>query len=183
LYDLIPPASKFASSSCLLPNERPATIFLNVIVGEKITKRVLCEICGKDLIDTTESGGSVPLEAFTSSTTEMMLAITTATDARYAKEAYLFVQEGLSKAKEMFSKSGKIGHVSGAQLLEALRELAIEKFGKEAKAKLNGWGLFKCEDFGEIVFNMVESGLLAKQEKDSKADFQGGYNFDVAFPC
>jgi uncharacterized repeat protein (TIGR04138 family) len=80
-------------------------------------------------------------------------------------------------------KSGNVvAHISGTQLLEALRESAIAKFGKEAKATLNGWGIFKCEDFGEIVFNMVERRLLTKQEKDSKADFQGGYDFNVAFP-
>jgi uncharacterized repeat protein (TIGR04138 family) len=43
------------------------------------------------------------------------------------------------------------------------------------------WGIRRCEDFGEIVFNMVEIGLLGKTEKDSRADFQSGYDFDAAF--
>ena len=63
-----------------------------------------------------------------------------------------------------------------------LRELAIESFGKRAKAWLNSWGIFKREDFGEVVFNLVKVGLLAKQAEDTKEAFQGGYNFDVAFP-
>jgi hypothetical protein len=43
------------------------------------------------------------------------------------------------------------------------------------------WGVCSCGDFGEIVFNLVESGVLAKTEKDSRADFQNGYDFEEAF--
>jgi uncharacterized repeat protein (TIGR04138 family) len=46
---------------------------------------------------------------------------------------------------------------------------------------LEEWGLRCCSDFGEIVFNMIEAGWLAKTEKDSRADFLGGYDFDEAF--
>src|SRR5262249_18550728 len=106
-----------------------------------------------------------------------------ASDPRYAKDAYQFVREGLDKSqKKIYIKFGGIGHATGVQLLEALRKLAIEKFGKQAKATLNGWGIFKCEDFGEIVFNLIEAKLLTKQETDTKGDFQGGYDFDAAFP-
>jgi len=47
---------------------------------------------------------------------------------------------------------------------------------------LNSWGIFKGEDFGEIVFNLIEAGLPTKQAEDTKADFKGGYDFDTAFP-
>ena len=43
------------------------------------------------------------------------------------------------------------------------------------------WGIRVCGDFGEIVFNMVDNGLLAKTEKDSRTDFQDGYQFEDAF--
>ena len=43
------------------------------------------------------------------------------------------------------------------------------------------WGIHNCRDFGEIVFNMVDNGLLAKTETDSRTDFQGGYEFDEVF--
>jgi uncharacterized repeat protein (TIGR04138 family) len=46
---------------------------------------------------------------------------------------------------------------------------------------LNEWGIGKCQDFGEVVFNMVESGLLAKTEKDTREDFKQGYDFTNAF--
>ena len=43
------------------------------------------------------------------------------------------------------------------------------------------WGIHNCRDFGEIVFNMVNHGLLKKTEEDSLADFEGGYDFEEAF--
>jgi len=43
------------------------------------------------------------------------------------------------------------------------------------------WGVHNCRDFGEIVFNMVETSLLAKTEKDTRDDFQNGYDFTDAF--
>jgi uncharacterized repeat protein (TIGR04138 family) len=46
---------------------------------------------------------------------------------------------------------------------------------------LEEWGVRNCRDFGEIVFNMVEIGLLAKTEKDTREDFDGGYEFEEAF--
>ena len=166
--------------------EREATIHLTQVVGSKMTKRDLCEVCGKEFVDMSGRGGCIALDALTSGgTTEMMLTFIVASDPRYPKAAYLFVQEGLSRTQTMFwepGKPGKPGHMSGAQLLEALRELAIESFGKRAKATLNAWGIFKCEDFGETIFNLIEAKLLVKQEVDTKKDFQGGYNFDTAFP-
>ena len=43
------------------------------------------------------------------------------------------------------------------------------------------WGVHNCRDFGEIVFNMVEIGLLAKTDRDTRDDFQNGYDFTEAF--
>lgn len=163
-------------------NTREATIHLTQIVGETMTKRDLCEVCGKGIADMVKHGDGLPLEAIATDTTETRLTLIVASDPRYAKAAYRFVQDGLTRAVTMFWEPGKPGHISGAQLLDGLRELAIESFGKRAKAQLNSWGIFKCEDFGEVVFNLVKVGLLAKQEGDTKEDFQGGYNFDEAFP-
>ena len=168
---------------CNKCNEREATIHLCQIVGDKMTNRDLCEVCGKEFADAAKSGGHIPFDTLISDgPTGMMLTLIVASDPRYTKSAYLFVQDGLTRAQKVFWKPGKPGHMSGTQLLEGLRELAIESFGKRAKATLNGWGVFKCEDFGEIIFNLIEAGLLTKQEQDTKVDFQGGYSFDTAFP-
>lgn len=99
-------------------------------------------------------------------------------DPRYTVEAYAFVRDGLEFTVRRLEKPR---HVSGQELLGALREFAIEEFGPMAKTVLNGWGIACTEDFGEIVFNMVETGLLGKTEEDSRADFAAGYDFDEAF--
>lgn len=105
-------------------------------------------------------------------------------DARYRRDAYCFVREALAVAEKKRSKFATHGppHVTGQQLLEAIRCLALERFGAQALPVLEGWGVRRCEDFGEIVFNMIESSLLGKTENDSRDDFKGGYDFSVAFP-
>jgi len=167
---------------CQQCHEREATIHLTQIVGDKLTKRDLCEVCGREFVDAAKFGKSIGLEALVAGRPEQTRYDLLAKDSRYAKGAYLFVQEGLAKAQKMFWTPSGPRHVSGTELLEGLRELAIETYGKQAKATLNSWGVFKCEDFGEIVFKLIEAGMLAKQETDTKKDFQGGYDFDAAFP-
>lgn len=99
-------------------------------------------------------------------------------DGRYDVEAYLFVQRALAALLE---KIGRRRHVSGGELLEGLRELALREYGPLSRDVLAHWGVRACPDFGEIVFAMVEGGLLAKTEEDRREDFQGGYDFGEAF--
>lgn len=114
---------------------------------------------------------------------EEALSLILAKDQRYHREAYLFVREALDHTQKSVGKEkhGCLRHVSGQELLEGIRDLALEQFGPMAAMVLAEWGVNRCEDFGEIVFNMVEGGLLAKTEKDSRADFAGGYTFQDAF--
>jgi uncharacterized repeat protein (TIGR04138 family) len=72
-------------------------------------------------------------------------------------------------------------HVSGQELLGGIRDYALAQFGPMTQMVFEEWGIKRCEDFGEIVFNMVEIGLLGKTEKDSREDFANGYDFDDAF--
>ncbi len=72
-------------------------------------------------------------------------------------------------------------HVTGQELLDGLRQHALLQFGPMAITVFEEWGIRTCQNFGEIVFNMVEIGLLAKTEKDSRDDFQNGYDFTEAF--
>lgn len=106
-----------------------------------------------------------------------------AKDSRYHKDAYIFVREALDYTIKKLGKQGKrkSGHVTGQQLLEGIREYALSQFGPMAITVLNEWGVYRCEDFGEIVFNMVDANILAKTEQDSKQDFEGGYDFEEAF--
>jgi uncharacterized repeat protein (TIGR04138 family) len=104
-------------------------------------------------------------------------------DSRYTREAYLFVREALDHTQKTIGKDarGRIRHVTGQELLEGIRDFALAQFGPMAMMVLEAWGIRTCEDFGEIVFNMVEIGLLAKTERDTRADFGGGYDFYEAF--
>lgn len=105
-----------------------------------------------------------------------------AQDSRYPRDAYLFVREALDYTqKAVLREKRQSPHVTGQELLAGIRDYALAQFGPMALCVLNEWGITRCEDFGEIVFNMVETGLLAKTDTDSRADFQGGYEFDQAF--
>ena len=99
-------------------------------------------------------------------------------DPRYTAEAYALVRAGLDYTVRRLEKPR---HVSGRELLDGIREFALAEFGPMTKTVFNGWGINRTEDVGEIVFNMVETGLLGKTEKDSRADFANGYDFDEAF--
>lgn len=118
---------------------------------------------------------------------EQVLETIVARDTRYPREAYYFVREALDVAQRKFAKAGgksakdKPAHVSGQQLLEGIRAHALEQFGPLTLMVLEEWGIRRGEDFGEIVFNMVESSLLGKTENDSRDDFKGGYDFHEAF--
>ena len=104
-------------------------------------------------------------------------------DPRYSREAYQFLREALDHTQKAAAqqKKGEPKHVNGQQLLEGIRSYALDQFGPMALMVLNEWGIRRGEDFGEIVFNMVESGLLAKTEEDSREDFKECYNFEEAF--
>jgi len=103
-------------------------------------------------------------------------------DPRYHRDAYYFVRDALDVAQKKFCENKtEPQHVTGQQLLGGIRDHAIDEFGPMALMVLNEWGVRKCEDFGEIVFNMVESSLLGKTDNDTREDFKGGYDFEEAF--
>ena len=106
-----------------------------------------------------------------------------AKDPRFARDAYAFVREALDFTQKLAVKEarGNIRHVSGQELLDGIRQFALQQFGPMAVTVFEEWGVKDCRSFGEIVFNMVEIGLLAKTDKDSRGDFQSGYDFTDAF--
>jgi uncharacterized repeat protein (TIGR04138 family) len=106
-----------------------------------------------------------------------------ARDPRYAREAYHFLREALDYTQRAISKAnqGKLRHVTGQELLAGIRAYALQQYGPMALTLLHEWGLHRCEDFGELVFNLVDAGVLSKTETDSRADFANGYDFEEAF--
>lgn len=111
-------------------------------------------------------------------TAEQIVCNIVTRDRRYAFDAYQFVLEALDYTYRMVKKRR---HVTGQELLEGARRHALERYGPMARTVLNHWGLRRCEDIGEVVFNLVDNDLLRKTEKDGREDFQGGYDFKKAF--
>lgn len=106
-----------------------------------------------------------------------------AAGTRYPPEAFEFVRRTLTLtlAAARTGSSAAITHISGVELCWALRDRAIEAFGTQARAVLASWAIYSCEDFGRIVFAMVDAGLLRKSEQDSVDDFSNVFDFDAAF--
>jgi len=99
-------------------------------------------------------------------------------DRRYKADAYEFVMQALHFTQ---GKLKKKAHLSGKELLLGIKDFAIEQYGPMSKTVLEHWGLTKTEDFGNIVFNMIERKILSKTEEDSIADFKEIYAFQEAF--
>jgi uncharacterized repeat protein (TIGR04138 family) len=115
---------------------------------------------------------------------EEVLETIVARDRRYHRDAYIFVREALDYTQKLVGRkpSGtELNHVSCKELLGGIRELALKQFGPLAVVVLEEWGVRACEDFGEIVFNMIESNLLAKTDQDTREEFKGLYDFHDAF--
>lgn len=167
---------------CEQCKEREATIHFTNITGDQVTRRDLCIVCGQPFLDPAQRAAIPPDDC---DRWENVLDGIVASDPRYPKAAYCFLQSAMAAfLRKQFGKLCGRGshHVSAAQLLEALREFAVAEFGKQAKSRLNGSGISQCEDFGEMVFNLVQAGVMMQEQHDSKADFQGGYDFDTVFP-
>ena len=99
----------------------------------------------------------------------------------YSPQAYFFVLEALNFTLEKLKKAGHAGHITGSQLLSGIRDFGVKSFGFLGCAVFESWGLKRTVDFGDIVFDLVSVQLLSKQETDTKADFEDGFDFASAF--
>lgn len=99
-------------------------------------------------------------------------------DSRYKIDGYNFVLEALNYT---VSKLKERRHISGQELLAGIRRYTKEQFGPMSCQVLEHWGIKSTEDFGHIVFNLVDAKILSKTEQDSIADFKNGYDFKEVF--
>ena len=104
-------------------------------------------------------------------------------DPRFKPVAYEFLFDSLEFTRNRLAKErgSKVKHVSGPELLEGVRLLALESFGRLALTVLNQWGIYSTSDIGDMVFNVIESGEMEQTDEDSRADFDKVYDFDEAF--
>jgi uncharacterized repeat protein (TIGR04138 family) len=101
----------------------------------------------------------------------------------YHRDAYLFLREALEFTQKAVGKANKnqVRHITGQELLNGIREYALALYGPMAGTVLEEWGIRSCEDFGKMVFLMVENSLLRKTDEDRPEDFKNGYSFEEAF--
>lgn len=105
-------------------------------------------------------------------------------DFRYERDAYHFLRDALDytiKQRKKAREGGPSGHVTGQQLLEGIRLYALKQFGPMVPTVLEYWGVRRCDDFGEMVFNLISVGIFGKTESDTIDDFRGAYTFHAAF--
>jgi uncharacterized repeat protein (TIGR04138 family) len=104
----------------------------------------------------------------------------------YPIEAYDFVRDGLSfTTQQLHDDDDRLPrgdrHISGQELCLGLRDFAIDRYGLLALSVLNSWNITRTEDFGRIVYAMIDAGLMTRTDDDSPEDFRGVYNFSEAF--
>jgi uncharacterized repeat protein (TIGR04138 family) len=121
------------------------------------------------------------------------LAAVVARDPRYSIHAYALVREAIeyterSRKRRRAVRSRRSGkaapaaqHMTGQELCEGFRRLALAQYGLMALAVLNRWGLHSTADIGEIVYNLIASGDVEVNPSDSRADFDDVYDFETAF--
>jgi len=108
---------------------------------------------------------------------------------RYDSNAYRFIFPALRYSQNLFRHPPAAGvhfseaeaHISGQELVNGIRQYALEQFGMLARTVFNSWGIFTTEDFGKIVFELIESGDMKKTDDDRLEDFCDVFDFEEAF--
>lgn len=97
---------------------------------------------------------------------------------RFHEMVYAFVLNALHYVIDHLDEPR---HITGAELAGGVRDLAIERFGPMARSVLEHWGIQATSDVGDVVFALIECGILIKQEEDAREDFIDVFDFDEAF--
>jgi uncharacterized repeat protein (TIGR04138 family) len=114
-------------------------------------------------------------------------------DPRYAYEAYEFVFAALAHTQKRLGKvpppegaPAAAGaeptdyHVSGRDLLEGAKELALKEFGLMARTVFRLWGINATDDIGNIIFNLIDAELMSRTERDTREEFHAVFDLDDA---
>jgi uncharacterized repeat protein (TIGR04138 family) len=105
------------------------------------------------------------------------------TDQRYHRDAYLFLRDALdfTTKQQKKIKGTMVRHVTGPELLDGVRQYALKEFGPMVMTVFECWGIHSSEDFGHMVFNLIDVGIFGKTERDSIDDFKNVYDFEETF--
>ena len=101
-----------------------------------------------------------------------------AREPRFHERAYLFILAALEYSQ---SRLAERRHITGRELAAACRDLALERYGVMARIVLEHWGIRSTADIGDVVFTLVDLGLLISQPTDRREEFADVFDFDEAF--
>ncbi len=99
-------------------------------------------------------------------------------DPRYPEKAYVFLLLALQR---VIGRLPEPRHVSGRELALGCRDLALELYGPLARTVLEHWGIRETRAFGDLVFNLLEVGVLSRSDEDAREDFLDVFDFGEAF--
>lgn len=104
---------------------------------------------------------------------------------RYPIEAFEFVRMGLNHTVQHIHgntpKPDANHHVTGQELSRGLRDFALSRYGVMARVVLSHWRIYRTQDFGRIVFAMVDNKLMQKTDEDNIRDFEDVFDFREIF--
>jgi uncharacterized repeat protein (TIGR04138 family) len=101
-------------------------------------------------------------------------------EKRFDAQAYFFLKDALDYTLKRIAENneGQARHVSGKELLEGYRDLALDQFGPMASTLMREWGVRKCLDVGDMVFHLIEEQVFGKQDSDRREDFSEAFDFE-----
>lgn len=106
---------------------------------------------------------------------------------RFHPQAYVFITEALRLTQELLGREHRdemedqAAHITGRELLDGVRLMGQRQFGMLAPSVFRSWGINSTEDFGHVVFELIERGELRKTDQDQLSDFRDVYAFDTVF--
>ncbi|MCP4835340.1 MAG: hypothetical protein GY895_11335 [Phycisphaera sp.] len=113
--------------------------------------------------------------------------VTPSSRSSYPPEAFEFVREGLEHTVHALHGpdpelvEGEDRHVNGRELSLGLRDHSIRRFGLMAHSVLSYWNIQRSDDFGRIVYALIEQGVMSRTDRDRLEDFFGVFDFNEAF--
>jgi uncharacterized repeat protein (TIGR04138 family) len=108
-------------------------------------------------------------------------------DPRFSYEAYEFVCDAVTFTQDRLGRAGADSeeededrHVSGAELLRGVCDLAVQQFGLMAPVVFKRWGIRSTDDIGTMVFNLIKVQRLSKSDRDAPDDFRDLFDLHQA---
>jgi uncharacterized repeat protein (TIGR04138 family) len=120
------------------------------------------------------------------STSQKTQQYKTPTRSKYHRSVEPFVFDALRLAQVRLGRrhSEESGdaptHISGPELLHSIRELALDRYGLLARTVFHCWSIHSTDDFGRVVFDLIERGEMSKTDQDQLSDFFDVYDFKNA---